>query len=476
MKKNLLLLITLFILILSSCTTPQTSEKYIVTFTDSDGTVLEEGEVIKGTCVVKIEDPVKEGFVFLYWVNQKTDEIFDFATPIEENIILKAKWEQSTFHTHTYTEEVVESTCTEEGYTMYTCACGDIFTSNYKEALDHDLVYHEKKDPTSTEIGWNEYYTCNRCDYNTYHELPKLDNTPVELEVYEENGYQYVNYGKYPQTHISDETLINELNKLIQTNSQGYYEYNGEEYYKITTSIFCYTYDLGLEQEDFNSMTYSDGTKIEDNTIEWFKVEPIKWRILSINNSYQVFSEYILDASCCYHDSSEIRTIDGNTIYPNNYKYSDIRNFLNNDFLNKAFTINQQNTLLTTEVDNSSSTTDIYSNEYACENTYDKIYLLSYQDIINLNYGFGDYYKEDILRQAKVTDYAKAVGVCWVWDSPYWGGFEQYFGNGSWWLRSPSCDNYCYAHCIDCDGYATSDRFIEYSLYGVRPATVIAVN
>ena len=464
MKKYLLLLLTIFILILTSCTTSQTSEKYIVTFTDSDGSFKEEVEVIKGRCVGKLEDPIKEGYIFLYWVNQKTDEIFDFATPIEENIVLKAKWEQNTFHTHTYIEEIVEPTCTEEGYTMYTCLCGDIYTSNYKEALDHDLVYHDKKEPTTTEIGWNEHYTCNRCDYNTYHELPKLDNTAVELEVYEENGYKYVNYGKYPQTHISDETLINELNKLTQTNSQGYYEYNEEEYYKIIATPFNY---------DASKYIYSDGTIVEYNTIEWFKVDPIKWRILSTNDSsVLVLSEYILDASCFYSEDDEIRTIDGQTVYPNNYKYSDIRNFLNGEFLNKAFTMNQQNTLLTTEVDNSAGTTYSLSNEYVCENTYDKIYLLSYHDIINTNYGFcSDKNCYDPVRQAKTTDYAKATGVWWT----------VYIDNVNrndyccWLLRSPNCFYIHDSLTVNQNGFIDIYGYNVGIIDGVRPAATLII-
>ena len=33
---------------------------------------------------------------------------------------------------------------------------------------------HEAKAPTCTEIGWNAYDTCSRCDYTTYAELPAL--------------------------------------------------------------------------------------------------------------------------------------------------------------------------------------------------------------------------------------------------------------------------------------------------------------
>ena len=43
---------------------------------------------------------------------------------------------------------------------------GDIDPNN------HDLVHHEAQAPTCTEIGWEAYDTCSRCDYSTYVELP----------------------------------------------------------------------------------------------------------------------------------------------------------------------------------------------------------------------------------------------------------------------------------------------------------------
>lgn len=77
----------------------------------------------------------------------------------------------------------------------------------------------------------------------------------------------------------------------------------------------------------------------------------------------------------------------------NNYMFSDIRAWLNaynqtpgfsggeswtsDGFLKKAFTDEEQEIISTTEVDNSASTTDSLSNSYVCNNTEDKIFLLS---------------------------------------------------------------------------------------------------
>ncbi len=36
-------------------------------------------------------------------------------------------------HTHSYSQKITDPTCTEKGYTTYTCSCGDSYTSNYVE-------------------------------------------------------------------------------------------------------------------------------------------------------------------------------------------------------------------------------------------------------------------------------------------------------------------------------------------------------
>ncbi|MBR3423068.1 MAG: InlB B-repeat-containing protein, partial [Clostridia bacterium] len=60
-------------------------------------------------------------------------------------------------------------TCTEIGWDAYdTCTRCDYSTYAEKAALGHDLAHHDAKAPTCTEIGWDAYDTCTRCDYSTY--------------------------------------------------------------------------------------------------------------------------------------------------------------------------------------------------------------------------------------------------------------------------------------------------------------------
>jgi len=82
-------------------------------------------------------------------------------------------------HVHDYQTVVTEATCTKQGYTTYTCACGDSYVADFVDALGHNLVQHEAKNATCTEIGWNAYETCSRCDYSTYRELTALGHSEV---------------------------------------------------------------------------------------------------------------------------------------------------------------------------------------------------------------------------------------------------------------------------------------------------------
>ena len=71
--------------------------------------------------------------------------------------------------------------CTEIGWNAYEACSRCNYTTTYQElpALNHDLEQHAAKAPTCTEIGWDAYETCSRCDYTTYAELPALNHALV---------------------------------------------------------------------------------------------------------------------------------------------------------------------------------------------------------------------------------------------------------------------------------------------------------
>ena len=81
--------------------------------------------------------------------------------------------------------EAKAATCTEIGWKAYdTCSRSGCNYTTYREipALKHDFVYHQAKPATCKEIGWDAYKTCSRCDYNTYAEVPALNHDLVPHE------------------------------------------------------------------------------------------------------------------------------------------------------------------------------------------------------------------------------------------------------------------------------------------------------
>ena len=74
---------------------------------------------------------------------------------------------------------VVDPTCTEQGYTMYTCQCGAIYKNEYVDALDHDPSdWITVEEPTAETEGYKAIY-CNRC-----HEVLNVEVLPPYLGGY----------------------------------------------------------------------------------------------------------------------------------------------------------------------------------------------------------------------------------------------------------------------------------------------------
>lgn len=267
------------------------------------------------------------------------------------------------------------------------------------------------------------------------------EKEPVaEGTLYKVGNIRYINFGKYPQTHIGDETLVAALNALATPNALGYYEYEGKEYAKVTATPHksgTYTDADGKEQ----TYTYSDGTAVTSGAVEWFLVEPIVWRVLaSKNGQYQLLAESLLDISAYSEDTAIQEGEGGVRIAPNNYAASDLRSFLNGTFLNRAFPDGRQTAISTVTVENGVSSTGYYDkNLYACEDTTDKTYSLGYREVFDRTFFSGN-----AARAAKATDYAVAVGA-------FTSSADGYAA--SWWVRTPYCHGGDFAYFVDANGF-----------------------
>ena len=228
----------------------------------------------------------------------------------------------------------------------------------------------------------------------------------------------------------------------------GYYlGSDGERYAKVVAD----PYDSGY--------TFSDGSSVTDGATYYFKVEPIRWRILSEDGESAFILADGIVSNHYYHHTMSSTTIDGKTVYANNYKHSDIRAWLNGEFLNAAFGEIAQSLIETTEVDNSVYSTGDYS-QHACENTFDKVFLLSYREADNSAYGF----TSSTARRMTVSDYARSTGA-YMYETT-----DSYFGLGYWWLRSPYGSHSYSVRYVDDLGSAGRGYGVSVDFVGVVPA------
>ena len=83
--------------------------------------------------------------------------------------------------THAYEAKEIEATCTEQGYTFYTCAdCGDEQKDNYIDVKGHDYT-ETNVAATCTEQGYI-LYVCNDCG-DTYTETTSAAKGHILYEV-----------------------------------------------------------------------------------------------------------------------------------------------------------------------------------------------------------------------------------------------------------------------------------------------------
>ena len=97
-----------------------------------------------------------------------------------------------------YCSEVDTASCFGGTATCTTKAVCEVCGGEYgeKDPNNHDLVHHDAKAPSCTEIGWDAYDTCSRCDYTTRKELPALNHdlrqSVITAPTCTETGWAYV--------------------------------------------------------------------------------------------------------------------------------------------------------------------------------------------------------------------------------------------------------------------------------------------
>ena len=205
-----------------------------------------------------------------------------------------------------------------------------------------------------------------------------LHNPKIEKDPFVKSGKKVIWdclwFGKYPQKQITQE--------------------DGAIYSVLKNEI----------NWDLNNDVIINGSKYHKTENNYFKYEPIKWRVLHYENSEAfLLADAILDSQPYHSENEEI-----------DWEKSSIRAWLNNEFINKAFSNEENKAINTVELINKDNSK--YGTQGG-KNTSDKLFLLSLSEVDETEeskeYGFWD----KKTRKCKNDNFSE----------------ETYF----WWLRSP---------------------------------------
>ncbi len=293
-----------------------------------------------------------------------------------------------------------------------------------------------------------------------------------------------INFGSYPQSKVTDSATLKKLdNETKQWESYEYYSGTGDCWNdgSMKPSDYMKYADFLYGEEKYRAVTFSEyrpyvtgytssmpNSCQDDNgyytgNTYYFKYEPLKWSVLDASRGL-IMSENIIDSQAyqnfVYYNGRWSYNSKDCTKYASDWATSSLRAWLNNDFYNTAFSKTQQDRIKELIRENKST----YSSKYDSNPTSDKITLLSYDDVLNKNYGFNPSFDaNDTARHRKGTDYAKCQGLCVNNSSG-----SSYNGNSWWRLRSPY-DSY-YTTEVDINGWTCIDFGVSDSYGGVVPA------
>jgi len=106
---------------------------------------------------------------------------------------------EETVHEHAYMkDEIIQPTCTSEGYTVYKCTCGDTYDSDQTEKLEH--AYKETVIAPTTEAEGYTLYTCTICN----HSMKDNFTEKIVLDDKQKNSIAMLNYLAALSQEIND--------------------------------------------------------------------------------------------------------------------------------------------------------------------------------------------------------------------------------------------------------------------------------
>lgn len=278
---------------------------------------------------------------------------------------------------------------------------------------------------------------------------------------------KYVYLGNYPQAEVEGSELTSAIKNANYVNN--YATVNGVTYKRVNRTSVTYI------SPTIDTHYYFDWS---GGGYHYFKVEPIKWRVLSYDGSKMLLiSEYALDGQFFnteYFDAPwETSTIRS---WLNGYRENMNQPGINyattgSNFIHSAFTEDEEMLIRKTTL-SAASNENPYLRIAGGNEVSDNIFLMSWSELTDNKLGFElDYMDKDELRQCGATKYARAMGTAI--------DFRQLTDDGvatcEWWTRNPGSSSY-YASAVRCDGTGFPKGYeVNTGYLGVRPAMTISV-
>lgn len=302
------------------------------------------------------------------------------------------------------------------------------------------------------------------------------------------NKGDIIELGSYPQQRVTDEALLSALDSQEKDwISYNYYSrtdgesagsmesgdwmkyadftYDGIKYRAVTFSKYMPDCTFDEASEDYSYSTQEEnGYKV--NNVYYFRYDPIVWCVLDPESGL-VMCEMIIDSQPFsekfyegYYGDEECYNDPGRSHYANDYATGSIREWLNGDFYNTAFSDFEKQCIATSSLETKAF--DEAHGKYDSEQTDDNVFLLSLDEVENPEYDFKKNNIEGPSLPAMGSEYAKCQGL-WVDDSADKMSY--------WYLRTGG--EYSAFVCTvssECEISTDDDGFASSNEIGVRPA------
>lgn len=275
-------------------------------------------------------------------------------------------------------------------------------------------------------------------------------------------------FGSYPQSEVTekDGDIYNTLKNVTGWDSNNDITIGNIKYRRLKGKDATYSTSSSSPYYNWNN---------DYNTYHYFKYEPIKWRVLSVDGTDALLLEdvalddqrYNLNYKSVTWATSSIRSwLNGYGVSANEPQ----KDYSHKNFLNAAFSSEEKNAIKITNVINDNN---ISYGIAGGNTTSDKVFLLSESEVYHTDiaekYGFTKTYSiYDEARRSRCSTYAHAMGI-FRYNSTS-ESYKKYNGNIWWWLRSPGGDSYKAAGVDEDGGVSMYGGYVSDDYEGLRPA------